>query len=202
MKFRQLSMLAVLSLAFAATPAFADNHPEDFAQYGVSLAASPFGGSMSFVYNANTKTSYLFTLGGAAGGSLDLEIGGNDYTVKSSSAWTGFFLNHRPLDSAEWFRLVAGLGIGRIDNELEGDSGKAFQANYNENPVGYTGLGFGFDTSKGFQWGVDIGLLFGSGSEVRQVAGDDDPTAINDIADYFLFGSVLPNFQVTLGWGF
>ena len=202
MKFRNISILAAMSLALAATPALADDHPEDFAQYGVSLGGSPFGGSASFIYNVNKKTSYLFTFGGAAGGSLDLEIGGNDYTVKSSSAWTGVFLNHRPIDSAEWFRLVAGLGVGSIENELEGESGKVFQADYNENPVGYSGLGFGFDTSKGFQWGVDIGLLFTSGSEVRQVAGDVDVAATEDIADFFLFGNVLPNFQLTLGWGF
>ena len=165
------------------------------------MSGSPFGGSFNFGYNASEKTTYLFSLGGLPGLEMDQEIGGTDYTVDSSSAWMGAFIQHRPFEGAKWFRLAAGLGIGSIENELKDEAGNTFVADYNENPVGYTGIGFGFEPVAGFIWGVDIGMLFTSGSEVRLTEGDD-VAAVADIADHFLFGNILPNIQVSLGWGF
>ena len=201
MKVRVLSSILSLSLMLVGASALADDHPSDFAQYSVSMSGSPFGGSFNFGYNASEKTTYLFSLGGLPGLEMDQEIGGTDYTVDSSSAWMGAFIQHRPFDGAKWFRLAAGLGIGSIENELKDDAGNTFVADYNENPVGYTGIGFGFEPVAGFIWGVDIGMLFTSGSEVRLVEGDD-VAAVADIADHFLFGNILPNIQVSLGWGF
>ena len=201
MKVRVLSSIISLSLMLVGASAFADDHPSDFAQYSVSMSGSPFGGSFNFGYNASGKTTYLFSLGGLPGLEMDQEIGGTDYTVDSSSAWMGAFIQHRPFDGAKWFRLAAGLGIGSIENELKDEAGNTFVADYNENPVGYTGIGFGFEPVAGFIWGVDIGMLFTSGSEVRLTEGDD-VAAVADIADHFLFGNILPNIQVSLGWGF
>ena len=202
MKFRLLASLVSLSLTLVGTSAFADDHPSNFAQYSVSMSGSPFGGSFNFGYNASEKTTYLFSLGGLPGLEMDQEIGGTDYTVDSSSAWMGAFVQHRPFDGAKWFRLAAGIGIGSIENELKDDAGNTFVADYNDNPVGYTGIGFGFEPVEGFIWGVDLGLLFGAGPDVGQTAGTPDLDAVNDIADHFLFGTVLPNIQVSLGWGF
>ena len=201
MKVRVLSSSFLLSLMLVGASALADDHPGDFAQYSVSMSGSPFGGSFNFGYNASEKTTYLFSLGGLPGLEMDQEIGGTDYTVDSSSAWMGAFIQHRPFEGAKWFRLAAGLGIGSIENELKDDAGNTFVADYNENPVGYTGIGFGYEPVAGFIWGVDIGMLFTSGSEVRLIEGDD-VGAVADIADHFLFGNILPNIQVSLGWGF
>ena len=73
-------------------------------------------------------------------------------------------------------------------------------ADYNENSVGYTGIGFGFEPVAGFIWG-DIGMLFTSGSEVRLTEGDD-VAAVADIADHFLFGTSPSKYSSVVGWGF
>ena len=39
------------------------------------------------------------------------DIGGNKYDIEVSNSWVGAFVNHRPVDGADWFRLVAGIGI-------------------------------------------------------------------------------------------
>ena len=166
------------------------------------MGGSPFGGSLSFAYNESPKTSWLFAVGGLPGLELKQEIEGTKYTVNGSSSWVGCFLNHRPLANADWFRLVAGIGIGNIKNELEDESGNHYRADYTENPVGYLGLGFGARPVKGFDIGLDIGWLQTAGPVVSQTAGDANADAVEDISGHFLFGSVLPNVQVTASWGF
>ena len=129
------------------------------------------------------------------------EIGGTEYTVSSKTSWVGFFVSHRPIDKAEWFRITAGVGVGNIENDLEDSDGNTYSAIYNENPVAYLGLGFGMEAKKGLLWGVDIGMLQTGGSTVGKTGGngmDESQT----IRDNWMFGSVLPNFQVTLGWDF
>ena len=196
-----VSCIAVALLV--AQPAFADERKDgDFAEYAVVLGASPFGGSLAFAYNSSWKTTWQFAIGGVTGLELDLEIEGNDYTVKGASSWVGCFVNHRPFEGANWFRLVAGIGIGTIENELTDSSDNEYHAHYKENPVGYLGVGFGARPEKGFLWGVDIGWLQTPGPHVHQVAGDPNPAAVEDIEGDLLFGNVLPNVQVTLGWGF
>ena len=136
---------------FVSQPAFAEEAGDsNFAEYSISVGGSPFGGSLSFAYNESPKTSWLFAVGGLPGLELEQEIEGTKYTVNGSSSWVGCFLNHRPLANADWFRLVAGIGIGNIKNELEDDSGNHYRADYTENPVGYLGLGFGARPVKGF----------------------------------------------------
>ena len=101
--------------------AFADDH--ELCPIFCINGGSPFGGSFNFGYNASERTTYLFSLGGLPGLEMDQEIGGTDYTVDSSSAWMGAFIQHRPFDGAKWFRLAAGLGIGSIENELKDEAG-------------------------------------------------------------------------------
>ena len=110
----------------------------------------------------------------------------------------GAFVTHRPIDGAEWFRLQAGIGLGQIENEITGANNEVYTTNYTENPVAYMGIGFGADTSKGFQWAVDLGLLQTAGPVVT----GPDAAVVEDIKDNWMFGSVLPNIQVNLGWGF
>ena len=130
---------------------------------------------------------------------LEMEIEDETYKVKGKSAWTGFFINHRPL-KAEWFRLVAGIGFGHIENNLKDDKGNHYRVNYTENPVGYVGIGFGNDTKKGFKVGFDFGLLYTGGATVTNVTDND--AATEDIRDFWLFGTVLPNAQLTLGYNY
>ena len=148
------TIIGTLALLTSA-PAFAG---DDFAQYGINVGVSPFGGSLNFGYNSSEKNTINIAIGGLPGMEMDLEIDGKDYTVEGSSAWVGAFVNHRPCDN-DWFRFVFGLGIGSISNELTDKSGNVYEANYTENPVGYLGLGFGQRPVKGFVYGLDVGWL-------------------------------------------
>ncbi|MEE2787396.1 MAG: hypothetical protein VX589_08665 [Myxococcota bacterium] len=203
---RTILSLVAMSLLIAS-PALADDSKKssDFAHYSVNGGISPFGGSINVGYNSSEKTSWLFGFGGApAILELDMEIDGTDYTVGGSSAWTGFFVNHRPFDNAMWFRFVAGVGIGNIENELDDGNGNVYRVDYNENPVGYWGIGFGNEAKKGFLIGFDIGLLFTAGPDQIRVVEGAAPSQdhAKAIEDFWLFGNVLPNFQLTMGYGF
>jgi hypothetical protein len=190
----------VAALVFATQPVVAQEAADsNFADYSMFVGGSPFGGSLSFAVNQSTKTTYQFTLGGLPGMEMtDQEIGDGTYDIKSNSSWVGGFISHRPIDGAEWFRVMAGLGIGRIQNELTDTDGNVFRADYTENPVGYLGIGFGGDTNKGFQWAFDLGWLQTGGP---MVVGPDAQAA-KDISEHWMFGSVLPNVQFNVGYGF
>ena len=121
--------------------------------------------------------------------------------MEGSTNWMGGFLNHRPIDGAEWFRVVAGIGIGNIQNDLEDDAGNTYKVSYNENPVGYLGIGFGAEAKKGFIWGFDLGLLHTARPIITQTGGTGNDESA-ELADSFFFGGLLPNFQLSLGWGF
>lgn len=186
--------------------AFADDHKSeegsDFAKYAVNFAISGFGASGNFQYNVSKKTSYVFAMGMFNGNApFDPDINGISYKVSGSTNWVGGFVNHRPVEGAEWFRLVAGIGMGNIQNEVEDDAGNAYKVNYNENPIGYLGVGFGGEAKKGFIWGFDLGLLHTARPMIQRTGGmGEDESA--QLADYWLFGGLLPNIQLTVGWGF
>ena len=197
--FRLIMSLAALSLCIGQTAVAKEKADSNFSEYGIYGGLSPFGGSLSFAYNANSKTSWLVSIGGAPELlELNLKIDNKTYKTKGKSAWTGFFINHRPL-KAEWFRLVAGIGFGHIENNLK-QGENHYRVKYTENPVGYVGIGFGNDTKKGFKVGFDLGLLYTGGATVESVKSDG--TAVEDIRDYWLFGTVLLNFQLTMGYNF
>ena len=203
-------MLRFLVPVLAATfffvqPALADDHEDaDFAQYAAFVGVSPFGGSVNLAYNFSRQNSLNVAFGGLPGGllSMDVELDGTDYEAEGSSSWVGAFINHRPSKESQWFRVVAGIGIGSIENELDDGNGNTFTADYNENPVGYLGVGFGNEATKGFKIGFDIGILATSGPDIIQTGGMPNQAAADDLADNMFFGSLLPNFQLTFGYGF
>ena len=210
--FRILSTFT-LALLLISPSAWADDHDggkkahkksSDFARYNVNLAGSLFGPSANFGYNVSKKTMFVFAMGMFSGDApIKPEIGGTEYSMNGSASWMGFFVNHRPVKTAPWFRLVAGLGIGNIDNELDDGDGNTYSVVYSENPVGYLGIGFGTEAKKGFLWGFDIGVLQTGGATVIQTQTDGtslDQTA--EIKDSWMFGTLLPNVQFSLGWGF
>ena len=197
--------IVVLTLLVSQTALAEEGQGSDFAQYSVSTSVSPFGGTLGFGYNSSAKTSWQFALGGmpsAVAPEMKVDISGTEYTVNGNSSWVGCFLNHRPIETAKWFRLVAGLGIGSIENEVKDGAGNSFQLDYNDNPVGYLGLGFGLEPVKGFVFGFDLGILSTAGPMASQTEVKADGKALEAIKDHFFFGNVLPNAQLTLGWGF
>ncbi|HAN30757.1 MAG TPA: hypothetical protein DCQ06_04100 [Myxococcales bacterium] len=202
---KRLVMAVLAACLLFSQPALAeDGNDANFAQYNVQVGFSPFGGSLNFGYNVSSRTSWNFVLGGLPAGVLELEqdIGGTKYTHQSNASWVGAFLSHRPIESARWFRVVAGFGIGRIQNELTDANGNTYSADYTGNPVGYLGVGFGGKAEKGFIYGLDIGWLQTGGPDIKLVEGTADAKAMADIKDHIFFGSVLPNVQLTLGYGF
>ena len=64
----------------------------------------------------------------------------------------------------------------------------------------YLGSGFGFGgrPKKGLILSADLGLLSTSGAKVT----GPDPMIANEIADDAFFGSILPNIQFGIAWGF
>ena len=199
--------VSIALLCFFTTQSFAEettSKPE--AEYAFLLGGSAFGPSGSFVYNSSKKTSWAFSLGGTPDLDIELEIEDESYEVTSESSWLGVFVNHRPFEKASWLRLVAGLGVGRIDNFIQRKSGgfleDQYEAVYKESPFGYLGLGFGMKPVKGFIWGVDIGWLQTSGPEVRGLTNDATEGRIDAIKHSFWFGSALPNVQFSVGYGF
>ena len=196
--FRILTTLAAIGAV--STPALADDH----ADYGVNVGFSPFGGSVGLIYNHTASTSINVAFGGLPAGEsfIKASIDGDDYINKGSASWMGFFVNHRPFEESQWFRVNTGIGIGGIQGELENEStGEKYDYEFNENPVGYLGVGFGNGTAEGLTFGFDIGALFGSGPEVTPVGNADDHAVVH-IKETVGFGNILPNLQLTVGYNF
>lgn len=193
---RILTTLAAIGAV--STPALADDH----ADYGINVGFSPFGGSVGLIYNPSASTSFNVAFGGAPASDapFKLDIDGTEYTQNGGSSWMGFFVNHRPFEDSQWFRINTGIGIGGIEGTLTNDAGDEYAVEYNENPVGYIGVGFGNGTAEGLTFGFDIGGLFGSGPEITVVEGDG--ADLEDIQDNAFFGNVLPNLQLTVGYNF
>ena len=193
---RILTTLAAIGAV--STPALADDH----ADYGVNVGFSPFGGSVGLSYNHTASTSINVAFGGspAIDAPFKLDIDGTEYTQNGGSSWMGFFVNHRPFAESQWFRVQTGIGIGGIEGTLTNDAGDEYDVEYNENPVGYVGVGFGNGTAEGFTFGFDIGGLFGSGPVITVVEGDG--ADLEDIQDNAFFGNILPNAQLTVGYNF
>ena len=197
---RNLLTIAALS-AFVSQPVSAE---DDFANYAVNLGISPFGVSFNASLNASQKTTYTASIGGAPTGNAPFTptVDDVEYELEVGSSWTGVFINHRPFESASWFRVNTGIGFGRITQSLDDGNGNTYTANYTENPVGYFGVGAGLRPVQGFQAGIDIGLLHTGGPAVVRTGGDGDD-ATQALANDFLIGTpTLPNLQISLGWGF
>ena len=201
-KLSLLASLLVSSTAFADQSKEAGDQDDGFSRYNINLAGSLFGPSANFGYNASRKTTYVFAMGAFSGNApIEPEVDGVSYKMSGQTTWVGVFLNHRPVEKAQWFRIVAGLGIGHIENDIEDGDGNIYRLTYNENPAGYLGVGFGLEAKKGFLWGVDFGVLQTGGATVEKIAG----TGSNEreaIRDHWVTSSLLPNFQVSIGYGF
>ena len=201
---RSLMATLVFMFVLSSTAWAEDTKSEDFADFSLNAGFSPFGGSVNYGHNMSKKTTWIFAFGFNPG--LDApfkpKYGGEEFTVTSTSTWMGAFANHRPIASAEWFRVVAGIGLGYIEHEMDDGNGNTYKVEYRENPVGYLGVGFGAEAKKGFVWGVDIGILQTSGPDITKTSemGEDVSDEIRD--DLMFSGKLLPNLQVTLGYGF
>lgn len=183
-------------IGFISSISFSQEMPD----YTIGLGLSPFGGSLNYTYHKSQKTSINVAVGGLLESDLsdfasDLEID-EDFVLKSSSGWMGIFVHHRPFENAQWAAFVTGFGVGFIENTIEVSS-DTYTAHYKENPVGYVGWTFGSGPVKGFNYSLDLGMLYTSGPTII------GPGEYNDeISDSFYFSNALPNIQVTLGYGF
>ena len=190
------SMLA----AVAITPQDAQAKKKNIAKSGVGFGVSPFGGSFSYNHHQSAKLTYQFAFGGLPESDVSVTVNDVEYDNKGSSSWGGAFINYRPLKKARWFRLNTGLAVGQIDNKLEDSDGNSYRIKYTENPVFYTGIGFGATARKGFSMGFDLGFLHTGGPVVTAVEGNG--AAAEDLEDSLFFGSRLPNAQLFLGWNY
>ncbi len=189
---------------FINTNIHAQNSEKEFAQYGVSVGVSPFGGSLNLQYNKSEKTSIFVAIGGLPESTsfITPSIDGMDQIeLRGKSSWMGFFLNHRPFKKMDWFRVNTGIGIGSIENTitetLPGGENE-YTVDYKTSPVGYLGVGVGQRTFKGLTFGFDLGLLYGSGP----VVSGPDPDKVDAIRDNSFFSNVLPNVQLSIGYNF
>jgi hypothetical protein len=126
--------------------------------------------------------------------------------VENSSSWVGMFVNHRPFEDSDWFRVGTGFGVGKIQNELTNtnNASDVYHANYEGNIVAYVGVGVGSRPVKGLQFGLDVGVLSTGGATVFADRDNLAPknAILNEIEDDSFFGSLLPNVQLNISWGF
>lgn len=195
-----IGITALVGLSVMGTAQAGDD--ADFAESSLIIGVSPFGGSLSYSYAFSSRTNVQATFGGIPETSfLSTTVDGTDYDLTSKASWAGGFISHRPVENADWFRMNMGLAVGSIENTLEDSSGDRYDVNFKESPSAYMGIGFGLRPNKGLQYGLDMGALFGAGA---QVIADPENTgdAAEAIASSPIAGNVLPNAQLTIGWGF
>ncbi len=212
--------LSLAACAFAFTSAYAQDADSDFADYGIGLAMSPFGPSLNLTYNLDAKNSISVGFGALPEGDVpDGFLPDFDplllpnVSVTGSSSWMGLFWRHRPFDNQNLgFNL--GLASGQIENNFTADGFHAgetvsYSVNYTENPVVYFGLNYGLKPVKGFQFGVDLGVLSTGGADIQYTGeaeelaehGDEIADAMTEIKDKFAW-SMLPNLQIGVSYGF
>jgi len=203
MKKTILLLITVFAISFSN----AQNETKEFANYSVGVSVSPFGGSLGFGYNLSPKTTFQASIGGFKGSApISPEYGNDEYDVENSSSWVGMFVNHRPFEDSDWFRVGTGFGVGKIQNELTNtnNASDVYHANYEGNIVAYVGVGVGSRPVKGLQFGLDVGVLSTGGATVFADRDNLAPknAILNEIEDDSFFGSLLPNVQLNISWGF
>jgi len=212
--------LSIAACAFAFTSAYAQDADSDFADYGVGLAISPFGPSLNLTYNLDAKNSISVGFGALPEGDVpDGFLPDFDplllpnVSVTGSSSWMGLFWRHRPFENQN-LGFNVGLASGQIENNFTADGfheGEtvSYSVNYTENPVVYFGLNYGLKPVKGFQFGVDLGVLSTGGADIQYTGeaeelaahGDEIADAMTEIKNKFAW-SMLPNIQIGVSYGF
>ena len=201
--FKIMSLFLAIALSNLSFSQDEKATESEFADYAVGISLSPFGGAIGFTHNWNPKTSFKAALGGFSGTApINPTIDGVEYDVDNSTSWMGMFINHRPFEDKDWFRLGTGIGIGTIKNTLSSDgSSDTYLENNVGNVVGYVGIGFGGRPKKGLVYGLELGLLSTSGANVTPLNGGSAETAAK-IADDSFFSPLLPLIQLGVSWGF
>jgi hypothetical protein len=203
-----MKKILILTLIIAtASSSYCQESENDFAEYGVRVALSPFGLTLSSSYNKTKKTAFIVSVGGIPESKslITPKIENfNELEMISESTWMGFFVHHRPFEKQDWVRINFGLAIGYIEHSLnDGTMGGDYKVMYKNPPSGYLGIGFGQSPNKGIVFGADFGLLFGSGPEIT---GPDITPAtiekIENIKNSPVGSVVLPNFQFSIGYNF
>ena len=113
----------------------------------------------------------------------------------------GLFINHRPFESADWFRVNTGIAVGSIFNSLVGNQGSNYDVNFTENPVTYLGIGFGLRPRKGFTYGFDIGSYMVHPA-LTGLQGGCSSASPEEVLSHPFFAKVLPNIQFGVAYGF
>ena len=220
-KIYSILAAALLFVAASSITQAQDDVAKDFAEYSAGLSISPFGPGLNLTYNIDTKNSISAGFGFLPEGDVpeaflpDFSTAGG-FAVTGTASWLGVFWRHRPFTNQNiGFNL--GLASGQIENNLTAndpmhvgeDEYASYSVNYAENPVMYFGVNYGSKPVKGFQFGVDLGVLSTGGANI-QYTGDPEEGAehpedrveeIEDIRDNLAW-SMLPNIQLSVSYGF
>ena len=218
-KFTALFSAALFIAACSITTA-QDAPEKEFASYGAGVAISPFGPSLNLTYNVDAKNTISIGIGAAPESNVPEGLLPNfdpllltNASVTGSSTWMGLFWRHRPFDNQN-IGFNVGMASGQIENNLTADGFHddetvSFSVNYTENPVMYFGLNYGGKPVKGIQVGFDLGVLSTGGAEIQYTGeaeelaahGDDIAAQMTEIKDKMAW-TMLPNFQLTVSYGF
>ena len=201
----QFAAALLIAASFSVDCQAQEDDAKETATYGVSVGLSPFGPSLGFSHNLSEKTTVQVSLGGFSGDNpVDQEIGGATFAGTGETNWMGIFLNHRPFEDYDWIRFNVGIGIGGIEATLTdvNDANHTYDVRYGDNPVGYVGIGFGSRPVEGVTVGFDIGGLHTSGAVITSTGSTTNATVMDEIPNTFGYGRVLPNLQLSVGYGF
>lgn len=204
-KFIQFAAAILVAFAFNSQIQAQEKATKETASYGISLGISPFGPSLGLSHNLSEKTTVQVGIGAFSGDNpVDQEIGGATFAGTGETSWMGIFVNHRPFEDYNWLRFNVGIGIGGIESTLTdvNNANHSYAIRYDDNPVGYVGIGFGSRPVEGITVGFDIGGLFTSGADITATGTETDTAVMDEIPNTFGYGRVLPNFQLSVGYGF
>ena len=182
---------------------------QDYAQnsFGIYTSGPAQAFGLQWNHQITEKTTFSAHYGQPVEQSWDADApyfptddnSGQGYTGTTfQGSWTGVVLNHRPFENFDAFRVYVGAGVVRLGGNLEGlDDGHRYFIN-GHGPFQSMGVGYGLKPVKGFQWGVDVGLLRVPGF-TTQTDGDNaaavmDLTIVNHVLPFF------PNAQITVAW--
>ena len=205
MRVLPFAVALIAATTFSLGSQAQDDDAKDMASYGVSVGISPFGPSVGFSHNLSEKTTIQVGVGAFSGDNpVDQEIGSATFAGTAETNWMGIFVNHRPFEDYDWIRFNVGIGIGGIEGTLTdvNNANHAYAIRYDNNPVGYVGIGFGSRPVKGVTVGFDIGGLHTSGADITATGTETDATVMDEIPNTLGYGRVLPNLQLSVGYGF